>query len=201
MAPEIDHIDSKGAPPSLPTQSLKPTISGYNVIEQPIHTRRPLRIVCMGAGYSALMMAIVFHEKLDNCNTEFVMYERNKDMGGTWLENRYHPSIACMVDLRLLTSISRYPGCQCDIPAHNYAFSFEPNPEWPNYYATATQIHEYMKKTSAKYNTDRYMKFNHEIKSAVWDESLAKWNLKIQFKNTVIEDKCDIFINAGGVLK
>jgi cation diffusion facilitator CzcD-associated flavoprotein CzcO len=43
----------------------------------------------MGAGYSGLMMAIVFSQKLQNSNAEFVIYERNKDLGGTWLENRY----------------------------------------------------------------------------------------------------------------
>jgi len=97
---------------------------------------------------------------------------------------------------------SRYPGCQCDIPAHNYAYSFEQNPEWPNYYATSVQIYEYLKRTSSKYNADRYMKFGHEIKSAIWNESEAKWSLKVQNSNGhVFEDECDVFINAGGVLK
>jgi cation diffusion facilitator CzcD-associated flavoprotein CzcO len=42
----------------------------------------------MGAGYSGLMMAIVFNEKLKGHNAEFVIYERNSDLGGTWVENR-----------------------------------------------------------------------------------------------------------------
>lgn len=95
----------------------------------------------------------------------------------------------------------RYPGCQCDIPAHNYSYSFEPNPEWPNYYATAVQIFEYMKKTSSKYKADQYMKFSHEIKSAIWNEAESKWHLKIRNGDHVFEDTCDVFINAGGVLK
>jgi cation diffusion facilitator CzcD-associated flavoprotein CzcO len=100
-----------------------------------------------------------------------------------------------------LIRIPRYPGCQCDIPAHNYAFSFEPNPDWPNYYATSPLIHEYMKKTSKKYKVDQYMKFSHEVKSAVWNERASKWMLKIQHGDRIFEDKCDVFINAGGVLK
>lgn len=100
-----------------------------------------------------------------------------------------------------VVTASRYPGCQCDIPAHNYAYSFEQNPEWPNYYATSVQIHDYLKKTSTKYNTDRYMNFNHEIQSAVWNELDGKWNIRIQNGSRTIEDKCDVFINAGGVLK
>jgi cation diffusion facilitator CzcD-associated flavoprotein CzcO len=42
----------------------------------------------MGAGYSGLMMAIVFSEQMKNKNAELVIYERNEDLGGTWLENR-----------------------------------------------------------------------------------------------------------------
>jgi cation diffusion facilitator CzcD-associated flavoprotein CzcO len=42
----------------------------------------------MGAGYSGLMMAIVVAEKLRESNLEFVIYERNRDLGGTWFENR-----------------------------------------------------------------------------------------------------------------
>jgi cation diffusion facilitator CzcD-associated flavoprotein CzcO len=166
---------------SLPTQPLKPVSPQYAIREEPIRTRRPLRVVCMGTGYSGLMMAIVFTQKMQDSNAEFVIYERNADLGGTWLENRY-------------------PGCQCDIPAHNYAYSFEPNPSWPNYYATAVQIFEYMKKTSAKYDADQYMKFSHEIKSAVWDEADARWKLKVRHGERMFEDTCDVFINAGGVL-
>lgn len=61
---------------------------GYTIIEQPIGTRRPLRVVCLGAGYSGLMMGIVFNERMKDANAEFVIYERNADLGGTWYENR-----------------------------------------------------------------------------------------------------------------
>lgn len=60
----------------------------YKIIEQPIGTRRPIRVACMGAGYSGLMMSIVFSERMKDSNAELVVYERNEDLGGTWLENR-----------------------------------------------------------------------------------------------------------------
>lgn len=82
-------VDMKTATPSLPTQTAQPITSPYIINEEPIRTGRPIRVVCMGAGYSGLMMAIVFNEKMQNTNAEFVIYERNKDLGGTWLENRY----------------------------------------------------------------------------------------------------------------
>jgi NADPH-dependent 2,4-dienoyl-CoA reductase/sulfur reductase-like enzyme len=88
---EHPHIAFKAAPPSLSTQKAKKAASEYVIKEEPIRTRRPLRVVCMGAGYSGLMMAIVFSQKLQDSNAEFVVYERNADLGGTWLENRYLP--------------------------------------------------------------------------------------------------------------
>lgn len=60
----------------------------YKVTEQPIGTRRPLRVACLGAGYSGLMMSIVFSQKMQGKNAELIIYERNSDLGGTWLENR-----------------------------------------------------------------------------------------------------------------
>lgn len=61
----------------------------YTILERPIGTRRPIRVACMGAGYSGLMMAILFSQKMQDKNAELVIYERNEDLGGTWLENRY----------------------------------------------------------------------------------------------------------------
>jgi hypothetical protein len=60
----------------------------YTILEQPIGSRRPIRVVCLGAGYSGLMMGIVFNERMKDANAEFVIYERNEDLGGTWFENR-----------------------------------------------------------------------------------------------------------------
>ncbi len=47
-------------------------------------------------------------------NVDHVMYEKNADIGGTWLENRY-------------------PGCACDIPSHAYTYPFALNPDWPRF--------------------------------------------------------------------
>ncbi|KAH7030578.1 uncharacterized protein B0I36DRAFT_242765 [Microdochium trichocladiopsis] len=168
---------------SLPAKALNQEVRAeYNIVEQPIGTRRPLRVVCMGAGYSGLMMAIMFNEKMMGANATLQIYEKNTDIGGTWLENRY-------------------PGCRCDIPAHNYSYSFEPKPDWPGYYATSEQIFGYMKDVEKKYKCAKYIKCNHRINSAIWNERKSKWEFKVQNSDGVeISDEADVFINAGGVL-
>ena len=42
---------------------------------------------------------------------DFVVLERDAEVGGTWWANTY-------------------PGCQCDVPSHLYSFSFALNPDW-----------------------------------------------------------------------
>lgn len=80
----------KQAVHSVPAQTLDPSkiSSDYQINEVPIRHRRPLRVVCMGAGYSGLMMGIIHDAKMKQKNIDFVIYERNEDLGGTWLENK-----------------------------------------------------------------------------------------------------------------
>lgn len=92
--------------------------------------------------------------------------------------------------------------CKCDIPAHNYAFSFAPNAEWPNYYATSQQIHSYMHDVAKKYDCNKYIKYKHSINGATWNESKGKWDIQVQDgDNKAIHEEADVFVNAGGVLK
>jgi hypothetical protein len=71
---------------------------GYRISEQPLFTKRRVRLVCVGAGASGLQVAYKAERVLKDVDIQ--IYEKNKDVGGTWLENRY-------------------PGCTCDIPSHS----------------------------------------------------------------------------------
>jgi NADPH-dependent 2,4-dienoyl-CoA reductase/sulfur reductase-like enzyme len=71
---------------------------GYRVIEQPLYTKRRVRMVCVGAGATGLEVAYKAERVLQHVDVQ--IYEKNNDVGGTWLENRY-------------------PGCTCDIPSHS----------------------------------------------------------------------------------
>ncbi|EXJ68397.1 uncharacterized protein A1O5_08189 [Cladophialophora psammophila CBS 110553] len=158
------------------------TESFYIVREVSMGTRKPIRVVCLGAGYSGIMMGIVYAQRMTEMNVDFCIYEKNADMGGTWLENRY-------------------PGCQCDIPAHNYSYSFEPNPNWPNYYATSRQIHDYMKYVMEKYDVEKYIHTSHQILKAAWNSEQGRWDLRVRRPNgEEFDDHCEVFINAGGLL-
>lgn len=68
------------------TTALK---SHYALKEVPLGTRRHMRVICMGAGYSGLFVAMMFYKEMQGKNADLVIYERNEDLGGTWLENRF----------------------------------------------------------------------------------------------------------------
>jgi len=79
------------------------TSSVYKVLEQPLGTARHVRIITIGAGASGISMIYTLRTSL--INYTHTVYEKNPQVGGTWYENRY-------------------PGCKCDIPAHNYQYSW-----------------------------------------------------------------------------
>jgi hypothetical protein len=122
-----------------------PTMNGdhskYTVSETSLGTPRHLRIIIIGAGASGLNMSR--HLEQHMTNIEQVVYEKNADVGGTWFENKYvykFPNVTtsiriCTLCFRLIRLTHplvylRYPGCACDIPSHNYQYTWAPNYDW-----------------------------------------------------------------------
>jgi cation diffusion facilitator CzcD-associated flavoprotein CzcO len=53
----------------------------------PIHAERHIRIICVGAGASGLLLAYKLQKHFNNFT--LVVYEKNPAVAGTWYENRY----------------------------------------------------------------------------------------------------------------
>ncbi|KAH8810645.1 hypothetical protein F5884DRAFT_779950 [Xylogone sp. PMI_703] len=143
---------------------------------------RKLKVITIGAGFSGLTLAnkIQCVHKLDDV-IDHTIYEKNPDIGGTWFENRY-------------------PGVMCDVPAHIYTLLDIPNPDWSHYYATGPEIYQYLKDISTKYNLDRDVQLNSEVKSAAWDEQSGTWKVQVLQGDSLVIDWCHILINGSGVL-
>ncbi|OQV02176.1 hypothetical protein CLAIMM_07414 isoform 1 [Cladophialophora immunda] len=123
--------------------------NGYTIQEQPLHTRRPIRMLIIGAGAGGLQVAYKALRQLSDVT--FTIYEKNADVGGTWLENRY-------------------PGCTCDIPSHSYQFTFWRKPDWKSYYAGAEEIRQYLKDFAVQNELEQFVKFRHKIEEARWNQ-------------------------------
>ncbi|KAK1142952.1 hypothetical protein N8T08_007193 [Aspergillus melleus] len=147
------------------------------------YTPRKLRVVTIGAGFSGLLMAHKIQHRFPELQeyVEHTIFEARNDVGGTWL-------------------INTYPGVQCDVPAHIYAFPFDPNPEWSKFYASGDEIHNYIKRTVKRWNLDRDIQLKTKVVGAWWQEDEARWKLAVEHEGVERDVYCDILISAQGVL-
>ncbi len=151
----------------------------FKLLQQWHSQPRKLRIIHVGAGATGLCAAFKMERQLTNY--ELVCYDKNSEVGGTWLQNRY-------------------PGCACDVPAHIYTYTFEPNPKWQSYYAYSPEIQDYFVGFCDKYNLRKYIKLEHKVLGAVWHEDKAQWAVKVQHGAETFTDWCDILVNGSGLL-
>lgn len=77
-------MDSRG--PAAEPGVYIPLANGYVVEEHPFGEPRKLRIITLGAGASGLNVARQIEKHMQN--VEHQIYEKNSDVGGTWLENK-----------------------------------------------------------------------------------------------------------------
>ena len=105
------------------------------------------RVVIIGAGLSGLCMGM----KLAAAGIDFVILEKDEDLGGTWLENVY-------------------PGCGVDTPGHLYTFSFAPNPDLTRYFAKRDEVHDYIQRLASESEIKRHIRFNTEVVRARYQD-------------------------------
>ena len=110
----------------------------------------------LGAGLSGIAMAIRLHELgLD----DFVVHEKEQDVGGTWLVNDY-------------------PGLHCDIPSHLYCFSFAPNPEFSMVFAPRDEIQGYLRDCAERYGIIDRIEFGSAVERAQYYDA-GEWQLEM----------------------
>ncbi|KAI0835701.1 flavin-binding monooxygenase [Hypoxylon sp. FL0890] len=153
----------------------------FQLKDAPIDGHRPIKVRVIGAGYSGIYLGIRIPQRLRNVDLR--IYEKEESVGGTWWVNRY-------------------PGCACDIPAHSYQYSFNPNPDWSAFYAPQQEIHAYLEGTAKKYGVLRFVKLSHKVESCRWDDNKKKWILTVQRTDTkeTFEDDADVLVAARGYL-
>jgi cation diffusion facilitator CzcD-associated flavoprotein CzcO len=61
----------------------------YKHSEQYQGQPRAIKIIIVGAGISGIAAVKLFKDTFHEGNVELVIYEKNHDIVGTWLENRY----------------------------------------------------------------------------------------------------------------
>ncbi len=112
-------------------------------------------VAIVGAGFGGLGMAIKLKEA---GRTDFVVLERDSDVGGTWWQNTY-------------------PGCQCDVPSNLYSFSFALNPAWSRTFALQPEIGAYLRTVADDHGVRPWIRTGTDVHRAAWDEQARRWRI------------------------
>ncbi|OMC02873.1 monooxygenase [Mycobacterium sp. NS-7484] len=113
--------------------------------------------IIVGAGFAGIGAAI----QLKRLGIEdFVILEREDDLGGTWYVNHY-------------------PGLAVDVPTTTYSYFFEPNPNWSRLFSTGTEIKRYADDVADKYDVRRHIRFDTTVEGARWDEEASLWRVAV----------------------
>ena len=115
------------------------------------------RVAVIGAGMSGLLTA----HRLDQAGVDFVVVEKNPEVGGTWYENQY-------------------PGCRVDNPNHNYSYSFAQRHDWPLHFSTQDVLLGYFRDCAREFGVRDRIRFDTEVVSATWNDDDARWEVLVR---------------------
>jgi cation diffusion facilitator CzcD-associated flavoprotein CzcO len=130
-------------------------------------------VAIVGAGFGGLAVACQLRAA---GHQDFVLYEREADVGGTWLVNSY-------------------PGVACDAPSHIYSYSFAQSIDWSRRYSPGNEIQAYLRQCAEQYGILDRIQFGTAVTSATWAGD--RWTLGLTDDR---HDEADVLVLAVGQL-
>ncbi|MCU1669237.1 MAG: monooxygenase [Blastococcus sp.] len=121
--------------------------------QPPVPSDADFSVVIIGAGVSGMTAALA----LRSAGIRHVVLEKNHEVGGTWLENRY-------------------PGCGVDTPSYLYSFSFFPR-QWSTHFGKRPELAAYMQDLARQFDLLPSIRFGTEVISAEYDEQTQRWRV------------------------
>lgn len=131
-----------------------------------------MRVAVIGAGPAGLTAG---YELLEQGFSDFTIFEASDGVGGTW-------------------HVQDYPGLACDVWAHSYTFSWEPNPDWTASFVDQPEIEAYLQDCATRFGLDPHIRLNTPVKRARY-EAAGHWQVETGDGET---HEFDIVINAMG---
>lgn len=111
--------------------------------------------VIIGTGFSGLLAAIRLQKK--RCH-DFVLLERNPEMGGTW-------------------QVNSYPGAEVDVPTSLYCISFIPYP-FRKSFAPQEELLAYTNHIIERFGLRSRTRVNQAVTSLAFDEQECLWHVE-----------------------
>lgn len=130
--------------------------------------------VIIGTGFSGLLAAVRLQQKKFD---DFVMLERNPEMGGTW-------------------QVNSYPGAEVDIPTSLYSISFIPYP-FKKTFAPQSELLDYTNHIIDKFGLRKRARTNQAVTEVTYNEEELLWHVKVATGETYT---ARFVIDTSGVL-
>ncbi|MHA7665091.1 flavin-containing monooxygenase [Mycolicibacterium sp. HS_4_1] len=132
----------------------------------------------IGAGLAGIAVALAAAEE----GVQFQIFERNTEVGGTWLT-------------------TTYPGIGVDTPSAYYSLSREVNPEWSSYYPQGAEYQAYLVALADKHELRSHIRFGTEVEALRWDERRQQWRIHSRSADgTATVDHASVVVTAAGYL-
>ncbi|MEY2444307.1 MAG: 4-hydroxyacetophenone monooxygenase [Ilumatobacteraceae bacterium] len=116
---------------------------------------RAVSVAVIGAGMSGLLAA----HRLRQAGIDVVVFEKNADVGGTWLQNTY-------------------PGCRVDVASHLYCYSFAQRDDWPQHFSTQPELLDYFRTFAAESGVRPLIRFSTTVDIVAFDDESATWDVQ-----------------------
>ena len=89
---------------------------------------------------------------------------------------------------------------RCDIPAHVYQSTFEPNTGWTEEYAQGAEIRDYWQRVARKHGLYERLRTRTKVRAAEWRGEVAQWKLSLEdlAKERTYSEEFDVLITAIG---
>ena len=113
-----------------------------------------VKIAIVGAGLAGINVALAAAEE----GVRFEIFDRNAEVGGTWLT-------------------TTYPGIGVDTPSAYYSLSREVNPDWSSYYPRGAEYQAYLVALADKHQLREHTRFRTEVEALWWDDERKQWQI------------------------
>ncbi|MFP1153661.1 flavin-containing monooxygenase [Mycobacterium sherrisii] len=113
-----------------------------------------MNIAIIGAGLAGISVALAAAAE----GVAFEIFDRNEEVGGTWLT-------------------TTYPGIGVDTPSAYYSLSWEVNPDWSSYYPQGGEYQNYLVALADKHKLREHIRFGTEVEALWWDDERNQWQI------------------------
>ncbi len=135
------------------------------------------KVVVIGAGMSGLVAS--WH--LSRLGIAHTVLERQSEIGGVWVENRY-------------------PGCRLDTSNFCYSYSFAQQADWRHYFSPRDEVQRYFAQVARSHDLLRHIQLRTQVRALRYDEALRIWQVDIEQEGQRRTMQAHAVISAVGQL-